>query len=321
MVNQSWITKVSGIDTKASAVHVVKRPAGRSVIPTGIWIEVRAAQPVNTVLSAIVKSPVGSKMDVREVLLLNVLIFNIVTCVADKLIDNKEVQPLNTEEPILITPEGIEIDLRGQLAKALLPIFKSPEGSVTDERDVHPLKTRSFNIVIEVGMVIEVRAVQPRNTLSAKASSPVGRTIDGNREPLNADEPIFVTPEGIEIDVRGQLLKALAPMFKSAEERITDVKDVQPLKTKSFKIVIEVGMLIDFRAVQSPNTPPPKISSPDGILTDVSELQPLNELASSEITPVADILMDLRRVEFWNTSAFIAITEEPRVTFAGIGIV
>jgi hypothetical protein len=184
MINQSWITKVLGINANASAVHVVKRPAGRVVIPTGICIEVRDVQLVNTVSSTIFVSPVGSKMDVREVLLLNVLVFNIVTCVADKLIDSKEVQPSNADAPILVTPEGI---------------------------------------------IIEVRVLQLRNTES------------------------------------------------------------------------------------------PIVRSPDGILTDVSELQPLNELASSEVTPVADILMDSKRVELWNTFAFMAVTEEPRVTFAGMG--
>ena len=155
-------------------------------MPTGISIEVRAVQPANTVSSAIVKSPVGSKMDVREVLPSNVLAFNTVTCVADKSADNKEVQPLNTDVPILVTPEGI---------------------------------------------IIEVRVLQLRNT----------------------ESPIRRSPEG----------------------RLVDVKDVQPL----------------------------------------------NELASSEVTPVADILMDSRSVELWKTSAFMAVTEEPRVTFAGIGLV
>ncbi len=48
-------------------------------MPTGISIEVRAVQPANTVSSANDVSPVGSKMDNREVLPLNVLAFNIVT--------------------------------------------------------------------------------------------------------------------------------------------------------------------------------------------------------------------------------------------------
>jgi hypothetical protein len=78
-------------------------------------------------------------------------------------------------------------------------------------------------------------------------------------------------------------------------------------------------MIIDLREVQSANTPPPKISSPDGILTDVKDVQPRNELASSEVTPVADILMDCRSVEFWNTSSFMAVTLAPKITFAGMG--
>ena len=61
------------------AVQVLKRPMGRLVIPEGIISEVNVEQLVKTVLSEIVKSPVGSKIDVREVLPLNVLSFNTVT--------------------------------------------------------------------------------------------------------------------------------------------------------------------------------------------------------------------------------------------------
>ena len=57
-------------------------------------------------------------------------------------------------------------------------------------------------------------------------------------------------------------------MFKSPEERVTDDKDIQPLNIRAFKIVIEVGMVIDVRAVQPRNTPSPKISSPEGKTTD-----------------------------------------------------
>jgi hypothetical protein len=91
MVNQSWITKVSGIDAKASEVHVVNRLTGRVVIPTGIWIEVRAVQLVNTVLLAIVKSPVGSIIDVKAVHPANELASIVVTPVADILIDRRRV--------------------------------------------------------------------------------------------------------------------------------------------------------------------------------------------------------------------------------------
>ena len=212
------------------------------VIEVGILIDVRAVQVLNT-LSAKIWSPEGSTTD-------------------------RSREPLNADEPILITPEGIEMDVRGQLVKALAPISKSPDGSVTDERDVQPLKIRSFKIVIEVGILIEVRAVQVLNTRSAKISSPVGSTTDRSREPLNADEPILITPEGIEIDVIGQLIKALAPIFKSPEGSVTDERDVQPLNTRSFNIVIELGMVIDVRAVQVLNTRSAKISSPEGSTTD-----------------------------------------------------
>jgi hypothetical protein len=54
-------------------------------------------------------------------------------------------------------------------------------------------------------------------------------------------------------------------------------------------------------------------------MTDVKDVQARNEFTSSEVTPVADILMDCTSVEFWNTSSFIAVTLAPRVTFAGMG--
>jgi hypothetical protein len=91
------------------------------------------------------------------------------------------VQPLNADVPIVVTSSGMIIEVRAvQLLKVLLAIDKSPEGSITDERDVQPVKIRSFKIVIEVGIEIDLREVQPRNTLSAKVWSPEGRTIDEN---------------------------------------------------------------------------------------------------------------------------------------------
>jgi hypothetical protein len=64
-------------------------------MPTGIWIEVRAVQPVNTVLSANDVRPVGSKMDVRDTPGENTPAFNTVTCVDDKSIKLKISQPPN----------------------------------------------------------------------------------------------------------------------------------------------------------------------------------------------------------------------------------
>jgi SepF-like predicted cell division protein (DUF552 family) len=199
---------------------------------------------------------------------------------------------LNADEPILVTPEGIEIDVRGELAKALAPMFNSPEGSVIDERDVQLLKIKSFKIVIELGIVIDVRAVQSRNTLSAKVWSPVGRTTDENSLALNADEPILVTPEGIEMDVREAFVKALAPIFTSPEGSITDERDVQPLNIRSFKIVIALGILIDVREAQLLNTLPAKVWSPVGRITDENGL-PLNAPEPILITPEG-IEMDVR---------------------------
>jgi len=80
-------------------------------MPTGIVREVRAAQPLNTVLSTIVVSPVGSKMDVREVLLLNMKAFNAITWVADKLIDFRDVQLSNALLSMFDIVLGIVIDV------------------------------------------------------------------------------------------------------------------------------------------------------------------------------------------------------------------
>jgi hypothetical protein len=142
MVTQVGRSKLIGIIIRDdgdvfNAVQVLKRLAGRVVIPIGIDSKVNAVQPMNTVLSAIVKSPVGSKMDVRVVLPLNVLLFNIVTCVADKSADTKEVQPLNADAPMIVTPEGMIKEVRViQPWKSELPIDKSPEGRLVDVKDV-----------------------------------------------------------------------------------------------------------------------------------------------------------------------------------------
>ncbi len=177
---------MSGIDTKASAVHVVKRPVGSSVIPVGIWIEVRAEQSVNTVLSAIVKSPVGSKMDVREVLLLNVLVFNIVTCVADKLIDSKEVQPSNADAPMIVTPEGIIIEVRAsQPWKAKSPIVRSPDGILTDVSEVQPLNELASIVVTPVADIsIDSRSIEFWKTLAFMAVTSAPRVTFAGMGPV-----------------------------------------------------------------------------------------------------------------------------------------
>jgi hypothetical protein len=84
-------------------------------MPTGICIDVRAVQPFNTVLSTILKSPVGRVIDDRDVQPLNVLAFKIVIAL------------------------GIVIDVREQAAKALEPILKSPEGRDTEVSAVQPI--------------------------------------------------------------------------------------------------------------------------------------------------------------------------------------
>jgi hypothetical protein len=68
----------------------------------------------------------------------------------------REVQPVNTSVPRVVTAAGI---------------FRYV-------RDEQALNVKLFNIVIEVGILIDVRAVQALNTLSPKIWSPEGRTID-----------------------------------------------------------------------------------------------------------------------------------------------
>jgi len=82
------------------------------LIPSGIVREVNAVQLLKTVLSKILRSPVGSRMDVREVFPLNVLGFNTVTCVADKSIDVKEVHPATIPAGRNVVPLGKCMDLR-----------------------------------------------------------------------------------------------------------------------------------------------------------------------------------------------------------------
>jgi hypothetical protein len=119
-----------------NAVHVSKRLAGRVVIPSGIDSEVKAVQFVKTVSSTMLVSPVGSKMDVREVFSANVAAFNTITCVADKLIDVRAVQFWNADSPMIVTPEGILSDVRDiHPENTPSAILRSPEGRLSNVRD------------------------------------------------------------------------------------------------------------------------------------------------------------------------------------------
>jgi hypothetical protein len=84
-------------------------------------------------------------------------------------------------------------------------------------------------------------------------------------------------------------------------------------------LVTPLGITIEVRVLQLWNPPSPILRSPEGRLIDVKDVQPLNELPRISVTPVADILIDCKSVELWNTSAFMAVTLAPKVTFAGIG--
>lgn len=144
MVVQVPRSKVLGIVTSTIPVQVVNRPAGRVAIPTGIVRDVNAEQLLNTVLSANDVRPVGNKMDLREVLFSNILPFNTVTPVADKLIDVRPEQLMNAWLPILNKVEGRVSDSNLiQLANALPLILTSAEGKVTKLRFRQPLNELS----------------------------------------------------------------------------------------------------------------------------------------------------------------------------------
>ena len=119
---------------------MVKRPTGRVLTPSGIVREVNAVQPSKTVLSTILVSTEGSKMDVREVFPLNVAVFNTVTWVADKLMDGRAVHPPNTTAPSKLTVDGIITDVK-EVHAATIPAGRNvvPVGKIIDLRDVQVL--------------------------------------------------------------------------------------------------------------------------------------------------------------------------------------
>ena len=84
-------------------------------------------------------------------------------------------------------------------------------------------------------------------------------------------------------------------------------------------LVTPLGIIIDVNRTEYWNPASPILRSPEGRLVDVKDVQPRNELPRISVTPVADILMDSKSVEPWNTSAFMAVTLAPRLTLAGIG--
>ena len=194
---------------------------------------------MNTVSSTIFVSPVGSKMDVREVLLLNVLVFNIVTCVADKSIDGKEVQPLNADMPMIVTPEGINIEVRVlQLRNTESPILRSPEGRLIDDRAAQPLNADMPMIVTPEGIIIEVRVLQPWNTESPILRSPDGILTDVSEvQPLNELASIVVTPVAdILMDRRSiEFRNTLAFIAVTSAPRVTfaGMGPVKPTSTPS----------------------------------------------------------------------------------------
>jgi hypothetical protein len=61
---------------------------------------------------------------------------------------------------MLITPEGIEMDVREQLAKAVTPILKIPEGRDTEVSAVQPMNEDDGILVTSGGMIIDVRELQ-----------------------------------------------------------------------------------------------------------------------------------------------------------------
>lgn len=88
-------------------------------------------------------------------------------------------QPLNADEPILVTDSGIIMDVK------------------PDSRKVPP-----SIVSIELGKVIEVRLEQPVNADEPILVTELGIITDvSSSQPRNADEPILVTELGILMDV------------------------------------------------------------------------------------------------------------------------
>ena len=180
---------------------------------------------------------------------------------AATLIDDKLVQPRNANGSILVTPEGMMIEVSSEkLLNALLPILVTVLGIIVllqprisvfvavsmmalqlsresylvfstetliEDNPVQPLKALAFMAVTLEGMFTEVRPMQPWNALSPILVTPEGMSIEVRpKQPLNILLPMLVNPVGIVVRPV-QPWNALYPMLVTLEGMVTEVRPMQ----------------------------------------------------------------------------------------------
>jgi hypothetical protein len=84
-------------------------------------------------------------------------------------------------------------------------------------------------------------------------------------------------------------------------------------------LVTPEGMVIIYKNSQPEKASLPIFKSPEGRSNCDKLLQLKNDLSSILVILVAVRSIEVKRVDSWNTSAFMAVTLAPRVTLAGIG--
>lgn len=70
------------------------------------------------------------------------------------------VQPLNANEPILVTDSGIIMDVKPEPEKVLLSIVSIELGKVIEVRLVQPLNADEPILVTELGIITDVSSLQ-----------------------------------------------------------------------------------------------------------------------------------------------------------------
>jgi hypothetical protein len=124
-------------------------------------------------------------------------------------------------------------------AKAIEPIVVTPDGMVTDSKELHPAKARLPIDVSEEGRVTEVRDVQLQKVAFGSSEIFAWSTTDSSdSQSLNSIFPIFVTDAGIVMDFRFTIPeKAPSSMVVSEEGRVSDSRRELPSEAAPSSVI------------------------------------------------------------------------------------
>lgn len=216
----------------------------------------RASQDIKRKSGSVV-IPIGINREVNEMQPLNTLSLAIDVRPRGSKIDVNAESPSNVLEFKTVTCDAVKSAVSNEVhpANTDCPMVRTDEGRVNDSIEEHPESAPFPIFVSPEGRVSDVNDVQPTNEPSSIDRSPEGRvTDDREAQVLKVFSLMLVTSVGITIDIRAEPVNAAAPIFVTPEGIEIDVK-LHLLKASS-----------------------PMLKSPEGKITEVRDLQPLNEL-------------------------------------------